>query len=88
MWLIHHVSENLIFNQGCLQKYNGNENTHVNNNKLLNRVSGVGNGITYGHTIWANLKMKVLVNKFYLFILLQNHTQCHIRNMVYNIDIQ
>ena len=31
MWLIH-VSENLILNQGCSQKYNNNENIHVDNN--------------------------------------------------------
>ena len=34
MWLIHHVSENLILNQGCSQKYNYNENIHVDNNKI------------------------------------------------------
>ena len=34
MWLIHHVSENLILNQGCSQKYNYNENMHVDNNKI------------------------------------------------------
>ena len=34
MWLIHHVSENLILNQGCSQKYNFNENIHVDNNKI------------------------------------------------------
>ena len=31
MRLIHHVSEYLIFNQGCSQKYNNNENIHVDN---------------------------------------------------------
>ena len=34
MWLMHHVSENLILNQGCSQKYNYNENIHVDNNKI------------------------------------------------------
>ena len=34
MWLIHHVSENLILNQGCSQKYNYNEIIHVDNNKI------------------------------------------------------
>ena len=34
MWLIHHVSENLIMNQGCSQKYNYNENIHVDSNKI------------------------------------------------------
>ena len=34
MWLKHHVSENLILNQGCSQKYNYNENIHVDNNKI------------------------------------------------------
>ena len=34
MWLIHHVSENLILNQGCSQKYNYNENIHVDNIKI------------------------------------------------------
>ena len=34
MWLIHHVSENLILNQGCSQEYNYNENIHVDNNKI------------------------------------------------------
>ena len=34
MWLIHHVSENLILNQGCSQKYNYIENIHVDNNKI------------------------------------------------------
>ena len=29
MRLIHHVSENMILNQGCSQKYNNNENIHV-----------------------------------------------------------
>ena len=30
MWLLHHVSENLIYNQGCSQKCNNNENSiHV-----------------------------------------------------------
>ena len=31
MWFIHHLSENL--NQGCSQKYNYNENIHVDNKK-------------------------------------------------------
>ena len=30
MWIIHHASKNLILNQGCSQKYNNNENIHVN----------------------------------------------------------
>ena len=34
MWLIHHVSENLNLNQKCSQKYNYNENIHVDNNKI------------------------------------------------------
>ena len=34
MCLIHHVSENLILNQGCSQKYTYNENIHVDNNKI------------------------------------------------------
>ena len=34
MWLIHHISENLILNQGCSQKYYYNENIHVDNNKI------------------------------------------------------
>ena len=37
MWLIYHVSENLIFNQGCSHKYNYNENIHVDNNKIRTR---------------------------------------------------
>ena len=32
--IVHHVSENLILNQGCSQKYNNNENIHVDNNKI------------------------------------------------------
>ena len=35
MWLIHHVSENLILNQGCSQKYNNNEDIHVDNRKII-----------------------------------------------------
>ena len=31
MWRIHHVSENLILNKECSQKYNYNENIHVDN---------------------------------------------------------
>ena len=42
MWLIHHVSENLILNQGCLQKYNYNENIHVDNNKIRTQVFNLG----------------------------------------------
>ena len=34
MWLKHHVFENPILNQGCSQKYNYNENIHVDNNKI------------------------------------------------------
>ena len=34
MWLIYHVSENLILNEGCQQKCNYNENIHVVNNKI------------------------------------------------------
>ena len=34
MWLIHHVSENRILNQGCLKIYNYIENIHVDNNKI------------------------------------------------------
>ena len=30
----NYVSENLILNQGCSQKYNYNENIHVDNNKI------------------------------------------------------
>ena len=33
---IHHVSENLILNQGCSQKYNYNENIHIHNYKIRN----------------------------------------------------
>ena len=33
MWLIHHVSKNLILNQGCSQKCNNNENIHVDKNE-------------------------------------------------------
>ena len=36
MRLIHHVSENLILNQGYSQKYNYNENIHVDNNEIIN----------------------------------------------------
>ena len=47
MWLIHHVSENLILNQGCLQKYNYNENIHVDNNKIRTlEIMREKNGIT------------------------------------------
>ena len=34
MRFIHHVSENLILNQGCSQQYNNNENIHVDNSKI------------------------------------------------------
>ena len=34
MLLIHHVSENRILNQGCSEKYNYNENIHVDNNTI------------------------------------------------------
>ena len=34
MWLIHNISENLILNQTCSQKFNNNENIHVDNNKI------------------------------------------------------
>ena len=34
MWLIHHVYENLVLKQRCSQKYNYNENIHVDNNKI------------------------------------------------------
>ena len=30
---IHHVFKNMILNQGCSQKYNNNENIHVDNNE-------------------------------------------------------
>ena len=33
MRLIHHVSKNLILNQGCTQKCHNNENIHVDSNK-------------------------------------------------------
>ena len=33
MRLIHHVSKNLILNQGCSQKCHNNDNTHVDSNK-------------------------------------------------------
>ena len=47
MWLIHHVSENLILNQGCLQKYNYNENIHVDNNNIRTLdIMGEKRGIT------------------------------------------
>ena len=35
MRLIHHVSKNLILNQGCSQKCNNNENIHVDSNKSV-----------------------------------------------------
>ena len=35
MWLINHVSDNRILSQGCAQKYNNNENIHVDNNKII-----------------------------------------------------
>ena len=44
MWLIHHVSENLILNQGCSQKYNYNENIHVDNNKIRITVNNEDGG--------------------------------------------
>ena len=34
MWLIHHVSESPILSQGCLQKYNNNENIHIDDNNI------------------------------------------------------
>ena len=34
MWLIHHVSENLILNQRSSQRNNYNENIHGDNNKI------------------------------------------------------
>ena len=46
MWFIHHVSENLILNQGCSQKYNYNENIHVDNNKIRNYAREKEDGIT------------------------------------------
>ena len=33
MWRIHHVSENMILNQGCSEKCNNSENIHVDNTK-------------------------------------------------------
>ena len=35
MGLIHHVSENLLLNLGCSQKYIYNEHIHVDNNKII-----------------------------------------------------
>ena len=35
MRLIHHVSKNLILNQGCSQKCHNNENIHVDSNKSV-----------------------------------------------------
>ena len=35
MRLIHHVSKNLILNQGCSQKCHNNENIHVDSNNQL-----------------------------------------------------
>ena len=35
MRLIHHVSKNLILNQGCSQKCHNNENIHVDSNKTV-----------------------------------------------------
>ena len=46
MWCIHHVSENVILNQGCSQKYNNNENIHVDNNKIKTLKIVIENGIT------------------------------------------
>ena len=50
MWLIHHVSENLILNQGCSQKYNNNENIHVDNLEVF-----LVNGITISNEDEYNL---------------------------------
>ena len=46
MWLIQHISENLIINQGCSQKYNNNENIYVDNNKIEPLEIVQGKGIT------------------------------------------
>ena len=35
MWLIRHVSENLMLNRGCSNKYNHNENAHIDNNEII-----------------------------------------------------
>ena len=43
MRLRHHVSENLIVNQGCSQKYNNNENIHVDNTKKISTGSFASN---------------------------------------------
>ena len=45
MWLMHHVSENLILNQECSQKYNNNENIHVNNNEFIFLEIVLHNGV-------------------------------------------
>ena len=40
MRLIHHVSKNLILNQGCLQKCHNNKNIHVDINKSVHHHAG------------------------------------------------
>ena len=46
MRLIHHLSENLILNQGCSQKYNYNVNVHIDNNKIQTQEFVREKGIT------------------------------------------
>ena len=46
MWFKHHVSENLILNQGCSHKYNYNENIHDDNNQITNLEIVFEHGIT------------------------------------------
>ena len=41
MWLIYHVSENLILNQECSQKYN-----NIENNEIIILEIVIENGIT------------------------------------------
>ena len=46
MILIHHVSDNLILNQGCSLKYNNNENIHIDNVEIITLKFGLENGTT------------------------------------------
>ena len=47
MVLIHHISENLILNQGCSQKYKNYENIYVDNNDIIILYVLLVNGITF-----------------------------------------
>ena len=62
MWLIHYVSKNIILNQEFSQKYNINENIHIDNNKI-NKSGNCGEkGITYMMFLYLCICLCLLCN--------------------------